>query len=851
MSPVLLAGAAVVVMSSCDQTEAPTSTCDLECGEHGACAVVLSSPRCVCDEGYQGEACDACAPGFVDQAGECVPDPCAANPCQAPHQSICQVTDTGFECLCDDDAQDNDGDGTCRPACSFFADSEAGQACDDSSGEALLTGPRSCESVVRFRSDDPALTSVNIAGEFNDWRQDQPMTQLPDGTFEARLTLAAGDYAYKFYLPGGDAWIEDPSNPYTKYDAGIRNSRLRVPSCEKPRLRLLHTPDVAMLEGDAQGQVRFKVQYIDGSQAAGLSPQGVVVTRNGAPVTSSYDAALGVLTIDDGPLPVGKYAYRLDAGDVGGRVADQLYVPVWVEASRFEWEDAVMYFVFTDRFLDGNPGNNSPVPEVPALANWMGGDFAGLRQKIESGYFEDLGVNALWISSISHNTGGAGAGVDGRQYTGYHSYWPISTGWTGDEPLEGVQPVDPHFGTMDEFKALVELAHSKGIRVLVDFVANHVHTDSPLWQAHQFDNPAWFHVPAQVCEDIGWSLPIECWFAGYLPDFEYRNLDVMKRVADHAVWMVKETDIDGFRLDAVKHMIDDFTTTLRGRVDEEITLSGQRFYMVGETFTGEDGAEELKRYIGPDKLDGQFDFPLFWQVTAVFLRQERDLRALEGMLRWSEGFYGDFAVMSTFLGNHDVCRAVGHANGDFGDLFCNGGKEQGWSSPPGTPGNPEPYEKLRQAWTFMMTAPGIPLIYYGDEFGMPGAGDPDNRRMMLFDEALNAEQQATKAHVARLSQIRREHRALRYGQRSTLQMSDDGLAWVYALKTVDDVVIVAINRADGPRTLTIDTTETLNSSADPVEALGALPFDFDGASITIEVPARGSAVFTDAARGED
>ncbi len=823
--------------AACSSQEVPEAACERDCGQQGSCAIIQGRQACLCDVGYEGEDCAQCTPGFVAQGNRCVADPCDPNPCNGPHQSACQVTNDGFECLCDDDAQDNDGDGTCRPSCTQFADRFPSQDCDDSSGQAVLVGPRSCQTVVTFKSDDPNLTQANIAGEFNQWRQDQAMTRTDDGSFQATLNLEPGDYAYKIYLPGSDTWLEDRNNPYTKYDGGIRNSRLRVEDCQQPLLRLMHEPETS-----AEGTVKFTVQFVQGSAGASPDAQGVRVTRNDAPVSAAFDAATGVVTIDDSGLAKGKYAYRFEVTDSAGRTAERLYVPVWVEESYFEWEDAVMYFVFTDRFLDGNPGNNAPVPGVDPRANWQGGDFEGLRQKLESGYFERLGVNALWISSISMNTQGAGGGTDGRTYTGYHSYWPISTGWTDKTPIDGVQPVDPHFGTLEEFKALVELAHSKGIRVLVDFVANHVHSDSPLWQSHQFDNPAWFHVPAQVCEDIGWTLPIECWFADYLPDFEYQNLDVMKRVADHAVWMVKETDIDGFRLDAVKHMINDFTYTLRGRVNEAIDLSGQRFYMVGETFTGEDGAEQLKQYVGPEQLDGQFDFPLYWQITSVFLRQERDLRALEGMLAWSEGFYGDFAVMRNFLGNHDVCRAVSHANGDFGAMWCNGGKDQGWNNPPGDPGAANPYDRLNLAWSFLMTAPGVPLIYYGDEFGMPGAGDPDNRRMMRFDD-LNDHQRQTLTHVEKLAQIRHAHRALRRGQRQTLHMGGDGLTWAYLMSTPGDNVVVVLNRSDQPRSVSIDASGAFAAGQAPVEALQGLDFEYADGDLKVDLAPYQSAIF--------
>jgi len=559
-------------------------------------------------------------------------------------------------------------------------------------------------------------------------------------------------------------------------------------------------------------------------------------------VSAAFDAPTGVVTVTDTLNAHGKYAYRFNAQDQNGQKADLLYVPLWHEETPFDWNDGLMYFVLTDRFADGDPNNNAPTPDVDFKANWQGGDFAGLLQKIEAGYFDDLGVNVLWLSSISQNTPGLGMGDDGVAYSAYHSYWPISTGWTADNPLPGVEPVDPHFGTLEDFRAVVEAAHRRGIRVLVDFVANHVHEHSPLWSQFQH---TWFNTnPKEICEHIGWSKPITCWFAPYLPDFHFENQEALERMLAHAEWLVQETNIDGFRLDAVKHMIDDFSYGIRGRMEDMLRMTGLRFYMVGETFTGEDGYDQLKYYVRPEMLDGQFDFPLYWKITKVFLRMEEDFRAMEGMMKYNDGYYGDWAVMSTFLGNHDVCRALSHANGDFGDLWCNGGKAQGWSNPPGTPTDSLPYRKLRMAWTLLMATPGIPLIYYGDEFGLEGAGDPDNRKFMRFGNALNQHQVDTLAHVQELAAFRHQHPALRRGKRSTLDMASDGQAWVFAMESPDDLVIVAFNRTGSSRTLSVNVAALALKNGDVlVDALSGASVTVNNLRINIDVESFGSALY--------
>jgi len=713
------------------------------------------------------------------------------------------------------------------PGCDALPPEWAGQPCSDVSGVALIT-TQACTTRVTYVSEGSG--QVYIAGAFNDWDTTRdPLVQGADGVSTIDLELAPGDHAYKLFDPATDRWFEDPANPLRQWVDGIRNSRLRVPDCNQPRLRLVASPKVF------GGQVIMHVQYVDGATGAGLDPEGVVVTRDGAVVDSTYDAETGLLSVDEtGPAGTKRH-YRFTASDREGRAASPLYVPVWVEDQPFDWRDASLYFVLTDRFADGDDSNNDPVPGVEPIANWQGGDFEGLRQKIESGYFDALGVNAIWLSSIVQNTQGAWPGDFDRLYAAYHSYWPVSTGWRDGVTFPGVSPIEPHFGDLDTFRAMVDAAHQRGIRVVVDFVANHVHADSPWWQMAQGADQAVFHEPAFGCKETDWSQPIRCWFAPYLPDLEYKNVETMNAIVDHAWWLVRETGIDGFRLDAVKHMVDDFGFAVRATLDARLRYSRQRFYLVGETFTGEDGQAQLAAYIGPDQLDGQFDFPLYWRMTDVFMREARDLRALAG----DPMDYGPHAVMSNFLGNHDVCRALSQADGVFSDIWCNDGKSLAWSDPPSVPVDALPFKRLRLAWTFLLTTPGVPLFYYGDEYGMPGAGDPDNRRLMDFT-GLSDNQAETLDYVRGLGVLRRAHPALRRGRRETVFMSDDGLFWIYRMTLGADQVVVALNRGETARVGTLPP-----AGVNWVDGLTGIPVSGSMAGVEIEVPPRGAAVLVE------
>ncbi len=451
-----------------------------------------------------------------------------------------------------------------------------------------------------------------------------------------------------------------------------------------------------------------------------------------------------------------------------------------------DWRDAVLYFVMIDRFANGSQANDMPVGQLEQAAEYQGGDFVGLRQKIESGYFDSLGVNALWLTSPVDNADFRGRGTDGHDYSGYHGYWPSD-----------MEAVERRLGTEAELKAVIDAAHARGINVILDYVMNHVSSDSPVYT----QNPTWFWannngrggdcICGSGCSwDDGWDRK-KCWFTSYLPDFDFRNGDARRYSVNNAVAWAKRLGADGYRLDAVKHIEDEWLTDLRARLDGEVEWD-QLFYLVGETYTGD--RDLIKYYVNPSTmLDGQFDFPLRAELLSKILRRAGSMSDLAGFLASNDSFYGSGAVMSTFIGNHDVPRSIHIAEDTplFGDW--DDGKGRAWNNQPQLPTGTSAYERLAVAYTFLFTSPGVPLVYYGDEIGLPGAGDPDNRRFMQW-ENYSASQTFLRDRIARLAAIRKDHVALRRGARTVLGSTNHTL--VYQMLGGGDHVYVALNRAD-------------------------------------------------------
>ena len=786
----LVACAAVVAMG-CDDSHDSGQVCKLDCG-HGTCFMSNTLEKCSCEKGYKLDThgtCGLCTKGYNRKDTECVPESVCTGQCTGEHQ-MCTVVGGKPQCECAYGFESSGG--SCKPMAA-------------------------CSTKFHYRNPDAKGKAVYVTGDFEaseKWscaktcNEAYKMRETSDGVFELSVYLEPGNYEYRVF-------VNEPSWGNGQW-TGEGNSVMGVLSCAEmnpPHLKLSATPSVS------GGNVTFTATLEDALGQA-ENPQ-ISVTRNGAPLAVNSNGKS--VTVTDIFGADRKVSYVVSATSSNGAVIDPLYFPVWNEDKPFEWRDAILYFTFTDRFYNGDKSNDRP---LGVDIDWAGGDFAGLKQKVEEGYFDKLGVNALWISSVSMNTQSIQHG-DGRSMCAYHSYWPIATGYTEQTKsiFEGgssngvpFTPIEPHFGTLDELRALVKACHDRGIRVLVDFAVNHVDEDSPLWKNNPewfnfYDKPGWDEI---VCNHSGeqgsnWDLiPETCWFAPNLPDFNFNLPEVRKLVVDHAKWLIRTTDIDGFRLDAVKHMPVQFIKDLRAGIDGMLEGSGQTFYIVGETF---DGAGTIKKYIGDDLLHGQFDFPLYNTLRDTIMKGWRD-GGQEGkfydLMNFAKGGDGDGtygnAIMSTFLGNHDVARAISHIHFDNEGKYGNNPKIwDEWA-----------YYRLKVAWTYLLTSPGIPLIYYGDEYGLEGANDPDNRRMMQFDiqnstdqcnnpiGCLNPYQSNTLDYVRLIAKIRRAHPALSRGKRTFVGAKDRSM--MYLMEGEGETILVGISDTLDEQTYNVGET---------------------------------------------
>src|SRR5215217_429522 len=694
-------------------------------------------------------------------------------------------------------------------------------ACGDSEDSIPV---RTCEVTLTYAPQQSLQGTVSVTGEWNGFdAASLPMADRGDGVFTARLEgLEPRDYGYRFVV--GKQELMDPQNPYSRWVRTEEYSRLTVPDCRQPVLelrRFVATPE---------GTLDVDVAYVDGTDEVGPDTDKASLSLDGEVRQGAFDSKTGRLRLQVEGLAQGKHHVKVVAMDASGRAAQPLYLPFWVEPQRFRWESGLMYFAFTDRFLNARTENDGAVADVDPIANYQGGDFAGITEKIEDGYFDALGVRTLWISPVDQNPEGRFIGTGGKYYSGYHGYWPSAPRTT-----------QHRFGSIEELRALTAAAHRKGIRVIADLVLNHVHQEHPYWVNHRNDD--WFNTSAScVCgtQDCDWEEKrLTCKFTDYLPDFNWRSSNMVDRFIDDTLWWLEAADFDGFRMDAVKHMDQVAGRTLRGRLRDITAMTGTEFYLVGETFVGADGRSQIARYISPRELDGQFDFPLYWPVREAFA-DGQGLERVDQAVRENEVFYAPGTINSPFIGNHDVARFISQAakqlDGEGGDPWSS-------SRPAATVTDAAAFEKAKFAFTFVLTQPGVPLVYYGDEVGLPGAGDPDNRRLMRFGSTLTPLEAELLTVVQKLGQARLAHPALQTGARHTLRIERD--LYVFQRSLPDGQgALIAINRSDVERPLVVEPLGSLAaSSATYSDVFSGRTLQLAGTETTMVIPPRSVAVY--------
>lgn len=632
-----------------------------------------------------------------------------------------------------------------------------------------------CE--FKYTAFGNAPAKVEIAGDFNGWTPSQTPLTYDGKIFSCKMMLNPGRYAYQLVVD--DQWMLDPLNP-NKLDnnMGGVNSVVMLGDRPSDKIPRLYTET-------ANGNF-VRITAVNKLQKYFVMWENYDITER---FTTLRDNVIEV-NIPDVAAAYEKSSLRVYSYNSFGSSNDILIplkygnvVKQTADLNRFDKQAMIMYFMMVDRFMDGDKSNNFPLKDadIAAMANYMGGDLSGIDQKIQDQYFSNLGINTIWMSPIlqNPNEGYVEYPAPHRKYSGYHGYWPISA-----------TKVDYRFGDEQDLKTIIKDAHSKDINILLDFVSNHVHEKHPLYINHK-DWTTLIDLPDGRKNIRIWDEQrLTTWFDTFLPDIDYTQPQVVDAMTDSAMYWIKKYDIDGFRHDATKHVSENFWRSLTAKMkDYALNKKVPMPYQIGETF----GSRELiGSYVTSGQQHAQFDFNLYFDARSVFINDNESFSKLSESLNESFNYYGWHSLMGNISGNHDIARFISYAGGDL--KFSEDDKEAGWKRNI-TVKNKVGYQKLAQLIAYISTIPGVPVIYYGDEFGMPGAGDPDNRRMMKFTQ-LSADEKEQLKTTKKLLNLRKNNMALLYGDYELLRADVNTMA--YARYYFDKAVFVFFNKDNQP-----------------------------------------------------
>ncbi len=627
--------------------------------------------------------------------------------------------------------------------------------------------------------------AVHVIGTFNAWNRSATPLKRQDSTWSVDVPVFPGSHEYKFVVNGMEV-LDPANNRAVPNGIGGVNNTLKIKRNGLPA-RPLKTRTVD--ESGAQitlAPLPKNQKLVVLWENHVLPAEAVVHTEKGIRIQLPNEA---------GDLQ--RSFVRIYSANAHRRSND-LLIPlekgrVLLQGDllqRHDWEAATLYFLMVDRFANGDPSNDRPLnrPDVLPQADFQGGDLDGVTWAIQHGFFEQMGFNTVWLSPIARNPQGAwglwNKTAPITKFSAYHGYWPASN----------TQP-DARFGSPEQVRNTLTSAHSRNLNVLLDYVGNHVHEEHPVYRAR----PQWFnslYLPDSTLNTEKWDeYRLTTWFDTFLPDVNTENPQAVEALTDSALVWVRDYGFDGYRHDATKHVANLYWRTLTQKLKHQVAAPrNQRLYQIGETYGSPD---LIASYLGSGLMDAQFDFNLYDAALGFCANLNTDAPRLKEVLESSLAAYGHHHLMGNISGNQDKPRFISLASGDV--RLDEDTKAAGYTRKIGTPAA-SAYKKLAFMHAFNFTVPGVPVVYYGDEYGMPGANDPDNRRQMKFKN-YSPEEDKLRLEVSKLAKFRSKSPVLAYGS-TTVKALSKNVLWIER-SYFGERVITILNRSKEPLTFSV------------------------------------------------
>ena len=495
---------------------------------------------------------------------------------------------------------------------------------------------------------------------------------------------------------------------------------------------------------------------IDVSSLGGSSTLAIVPDLQAVTISATTDTSLGKKTL---PIVV--------TDQYGNEYSTSVQVEVTARtrknAKDFDWDESVIYFMVTDRFFDGNESNNTASgAQTYGKDNaglYHGGDFAGITQKLD--YLEDLGINTIWITPIVENIPGVTVTDTGKEdvpyNAAYHGYW-----------ASDFTKLNPTLGTKEEFQTLIDQAHNRGIRIMVDIVVNHAGYDTKFGDMIRSEDDV---VSGSDQKD---SL-------SDLPDFKTEDPAVSAQLVKWQTQWVKDFGIDYFRVDTVKHVENDTWVELKNALTEV----DSDFKMIGEYAGG--GYASNGNTLGTGEMDSDLDFD-FNDQAANFVKG--NISSVENFLASRNSALNNTYMTGQFLGSHD--------EDGFKQKLLDGGMKEDAAT-----------AASMVAASLQITAKGQPVIYYGEEIGQTGLNNyPYQTNRYDFDWSIVSNDNKTYQHYKKMLSIRNAYTdVFARGDRKTILASDENGYDIVSRSYKGTKLYVGLNIKDVAQTVEIPVSE--------------------------------------------
>ena len=595
--------------------------------------------------------------------------------------------------------------------------------------------PKENKIAFYYRDDnaliEDKLSDMNVSVDIDG--KEYPMTYNAENKrFEYNYNeLKSGRTLYRYKV--GEEYILDKYNDKQEQKAGNDYSYI-----EYYKLNASIQAEVrnASFNYNENNVVKFKVNQdendtkklevasasIDVSSLGGSSALAIVPDLQAVTISATTDTSLGKKTL---PIVV--------TDQYGNEYTTSVQVEITARnkknADDFDWDESVIYFMVTDRFFDGNESNNTASgAKTYGKDNaglYHGGDFAGITQKLD--YLEDLGINTIWITPIVENIPGVTVTDTGKEdvpyNAAYHGYW-----------ASDFTKLNPTLGTEEEFQTLIDQAHNRGIRIMVDIVVNHAGYDTD------------FGDMIRSGEDIVSGSDQKDSLSN-LPDFRTEDPAVSAQLVKWQTQWVKDFGIDYFRVDTVKHVENDTWAELKNALTE----TDPNFKMIGEYAGG--GYASNGNTLGTGEMDSDLDFDFNDQATNFV---KGNISSVESFLTSRNSGLNNTYMTGQFLGSHD--------EDGFKKKLLDGGMAEDAAT-----------AASMVAASLQITAKGQPVIYYGEEIGLTGLNNyPYQTNRYDFDWTMVNSDNKTYQHYKKMLSIRNAYTdVFARGDRKTIVASDE------------------------------------------------------------------------------